>query len=133
MAEGDITADADCAVLPDRRANDLTIVSVVLQQLTLLESRIGRKIDDNAAASLGRWKTHDDEHDQLSKAILAIGERLDAHLKAEEREELIFNARIQPVKSTVQLVRREWRTIVIIAMGATTVATQLLAAAKVIP
>jgi hypothetical protein len=132
MAEGDLTADADCA-LPDRRSNDLTVVSVVLQQMTLLEARLVRKLDDNAKASLGRWQTHDEEHEEMGAAIRAISAKLDAHLDAEAREDLIFNARVQPVRTAAQMIRRDWRTIVIIAMGATTVVTQLLAAARVIP
>jgi hypothetical protein len=115
MAEGDLTADADCA-LPDRRSNDLTVVSVVLQQMTLLEARLVRKLDDNAKASLGRWQTHDEEHEEMGAAIRAISAKLDAHLDAEAREELVFNARIQPVKGAFAMLRREWRTIVIVGM-----------------
>lgn len=97
-------------------ANELAIVQIVLGQLTLMEARLSSRIDRLDAASSSRWKAHDAEHDALLKAIQAIGHRLDDHLKKEAQDELIFDARVAPMRRATAWLIREWRTVAIVVL-----------------
>lgn len=97
-------------------SNDIAIVTLVLQQMTLLESRLGGKIDRMEASATGRWTNHEVEHASIDKALKAFGHRLDDHLKDEEREQLIFDARMGPLRRMAAWSQREWRTLVIILL-----------------
>jgi ferric-dicitrate binding protein FerR (iron transport regulator) len=109
---GEPTPD-DCPTTPpDRRApNDLAIVSLVLSQMTLMESRLRGAIEKSDASATRRWLDHEAEHARIEKTLLGFND----HLSAEDREALVFNTRLQPLRSTASLVRREWRTLTIVA------------------
>lgn len=94
----------------------VAVVTLVLGQMTMLESRLGQKIDRIEASATGAWKTHEAEHASMDKALTAIGHRLDDHLRREEEEELIFEARIDPIRKATLWAAREWRTIAVIML-----------------
>lgn len=116
--------------LPDHgptNGNELAIVQIVLQQLTLMESRLGNRIDKIDAAEHKRWVAHDadvtkrwasheTDHDDLMKSIQGIGHRLEDHLRKEAQEELIFDARVGPLRRASTWVIREWRTVAIVLL-----------------
>lgn len=91
----------------------VTIINVLLTQLGASERRIVKKIDDNADSAMRRWRSHDNEHEDLAKAVSDLARRFDIHLEAEERDQLIYDARVAPVKRLGLLLAREWRTILV--------------------
>jgi hypothetical protein len=93
--------------------NELAIVQIVLGQMTLLEGRLARKMDDNANATRDRWKSHDDQHDEWEKALKAIGHRLDDHLQTEREADLVFDARLSPIRSSLRWAWRERITLML--------------------
>jgi hypothetical protein len=97
-------------------SSDLTIVTLVLQQMTLLESRLMRRLDEHAQLLAGRWDSHEREHADLDERLKEQGELIGTHLKAEEKEHIEFDARVKPVVSIAGIIKREWRTITIIAL-----------------
>jgi ferric-dicitrate binding protein FerR (iron transport regulator) len=102
--------------IPDHSVstNELTIVQIVLGQLTLVESRLGRKMDENARAAEGRWRTHDEEHREQAQINAGFDTRLKIIEKKDERESIIHNARIGPVKKAGVIAIREWRAIAMV-------------------
>jgi len=106
--------------------NELAIVQIVLGQMTLLEQRLMQKMDENAGAARDRWRSHDEQHDEWEKALKSIGHRLDDHLRKEEQEDLIFDARLGPMKRAGAWLTREWRTAAIIFLLLADFATQVI-------
>jgi hypothetical protein len=102
--------------VPDKRSNDLTVVTLVLQQMTLLEARLIKRLDDNAKALSGKWDHHEAEHADLINRLSKHETLLLEHLREEEDQQLQFDARVKPVMSLAAIIKREWRTIVIIGL-----------------
>lgn len=92
------------------------ILSLFLTQLGDVERRISKKIDENSRAAAGRWKDHEADHAEQAEALRHLTERFDTHLRKEADEDLIFQARLGPVKTAGSWIRREWRTISIIVL-----------------
>lgn len=97
-------------------STELTIVTIVLQQLTLMEARLGARIDKIDASAAGRWVAHATEHDEIERLLKDVAHRLDAHLQDERDDELVMQARIDPVKRLLGWCAREWRTLAIVAL-----------------
>lgn len=103
-------------VVPDHgpaAPNDIAVVQLVLSQLTVMESRLIKRLDDQAEAARNRWRTHDEQHDDWEKALKGVVQRLDDHLRSEENEDLAFNARFGPLKRAGAWVQREWRWLLV--------------------
>jgi hypothetical protein len=107
---------ADEATDHPMTATDLSLLSLLLQQMTLMEGRIVRQMTESSDAAKVRWKAHDEQHDEWEKALRALSHRLDDHLKKEEENDLIFDARVQPVKRLGLWFTREWRTVAIVVL-----------------
>jgi hypothetical protein len=105
--------DPDCPPVTNGNGNDITLLSVVLHQMTVMESRLLARMDGNAAAAKDRWRTHDEQHDEWEKGLRALGHRLDDHLRSEREDELRFEARVGPIRWATLFLAREWRTIAI--------------------
>ena len=97
------------------RATDVAVVSLVLQQMTLLEQRLGAKIDSVNAMTTERWRIHETEHSNIDKALEAFGHRLDDHLKRDEHDRIVFDARMGVLKKGWYYLLKEWRTVIILA------------------
>lgn len=96
--------------------NDLAIVSLVLQQMTLLEARLLARLDENAKVVAGRWDHHEQEHRELSNKVHANTLKIDRLIKEDEADDIAYQARIGPIKAVGTWIVREWRTLVIIAL-----------------
>ena len=110
------TAAVAIGTATSQSATDVAVFGIVLRQLELLEARLGQKIDDNSAQGRHRWEQHEQAHHELLLAHAALKERVDAHLRDEERDDLIMQARLGPVKRASAWVYREWRTLAILAL-----------------
>jgi hypothetical protein len=96
--------------------NEITIVSMLLTQLTVMEQRLLTQMSVNAEAAKTRWKSHDEQHDEWEKALKAIGHRLDDHLAKAREDALVMDARYGPIRRIGLWVVREWRTLVIVGL-----------------
>lgn len=94
----------------------LTAVTIMLSQMTLLESRLGSKIDRLEGSQTGRWVTHETEHIAFEKLLTGLTKRLDEHLRKEEREELVFESRVGPLMRGAKWLTKEWRTVSILTL-----------------
>lgn len=108
-------------------AGTMSVLTLLLQQLGDAERRITKKIDDNAHAAAGRWKSHEEEHGELEASIRAIGERVTVLERDDERDQIIWDARVGPFKRGMALAAREWRTI--LTLG-TIILTGIVAATR---
>jgi len=96
-------------------AEDIAVVSLVLQQMTLLEGRLGAKIDSVISMTTERWRIHEKEHALMDSALEGFSHQLAHHLKDEERAALVYDARMGVLKRAWFIAVREWRTIAILA------------------
>lgn len=94
------------------------LTGLLLGQLFAVERRLGKRIDESTDQLTGRWRDHGIEHTTLSAEIDRIATALENHLHQEEREKLIFDARVGPFKRLGLLVVREWRTVLIVGLVA---------------
>lgn len=92
-------------------AGTMSVLTLLLQQLGDAERRITKKIDDNAAASSGHWKSHGEAHEELEGSIRAIGERVTVLERDDERDKLIWDTRVGPFKRIGAFLAKEWRTL----------------------
>ncbi len=99
--------------------DSIAILQIVLTQMTVMEHRITQRMDAQAEATKNRWQTHDEQHENWERALKALGHRLDDHLKKEEREELIFDARVDPLRRGAYWLYANWKslTIIVLALG----------------
>lgn len=111
---------------PTMNGNEITVLSVVLTQMTVMESRLLARMDSNAQAAKDRWTSHDDQHDQWEKSLKALNHRLDDHLRDEERKDLVIDARLGPLRSGLYWASREWRTVLIIVLLLTSIASRFV-------
>lgn len=91
--------------------DQITLLSLVLAELGKVESRIAAKIDESAAFSAGKWRAHDVEHEELALVLKEVSVRLDAHLREEERQRIVFDAQMGPIKRLIKWTAHEWRTV----------------------
>ena len=101
---------------PAMNGNEITVLSVVLTQMTVMESRLLSRMDSNAQAAKDRWNNHDQQHDEWEKSLKALSHRLDHHLQDEERRDLVIDARLGPIRTGMYWASREWRTVLIIVL-----------------
>lgn len=94
---------------PVDRSNDLAVVSFVLAQMTLMEGRLMGAIKTHSDAETERWGRHESDHLKDT----ALFERFAAHIDADEKNDLVLRARLEPVQKSVGWIRREWRTIML--------------------
>lgn len=96
--------------------NEITVLSVVLNQMTVMESRLLARMDSNARAAKDRWTSHDEQHGEWEKSLKALSHRLDDHLRDEEKKDLVLDARLGPIRTGMYWASREWRTVLIILL-----------------
>jgi hypothetical protein len=101
---------------PSMNGNEITVLSVVLTQMTVMESRLLARMDANAAAAKDRWQNHDEQHEEWEKSLKALSHRLDHHLADEERRDLVIDARLGPIRTGMYWASREWRTVLIVLL-----------------
>lgn len=89
----------------------VAIVGILLQQMESMKGDILSKIDENAKAAVRRWQSHEDEHHNLEQGLKELRQQFDEHMRKERDADLIFDARVAPLKRVGLLVAREWRTI----------------------
>ena len=98
-----------------------TLVHSFGMMVTAMEARITTQIQNNAVASKerwGRWETEFKEYRTATDRRIEILEvRLDGHLRKEEREDLIIDARIRPLRTTAGLLAAHWRTLAIVVLS----------------
>ena len=94
-------------------SGDTGLLNVLLTQLDNAEKRIIAKVDANAQSAVRRWEAHDTEHRTLSDAVGELKRQFDAHMQAEREEDLVFDARIAPMRRLGYIIGKEWRTIAI--------------------
>lgn len=103
-----------------RATNDhggsVTVIAVMLTQLAAMEKRLMDRIAESESVRRERWKVHDNQHVEWERALEAIKERVDRHLADEEREDLVYQARLGPAKTALCWMGREWRTIAIVVL-----------------
>lgn len=99
-------------------AGDSGLLNVLLTQLDNAEKRITAKIDANAQSAVRRWEAHDTEHRTLSEAIGELKRQFDEHMRQEREEDLVFDARIAPMRRLGYIIGKEWRTIAIAVLFA---------------
>jgi hypothetical protein len=106
----------------------LGVINVFERMLLAMEARLVAKMDDNSRLAADRWAQHDAQLALNEKRILARFERLEAdlvkmetvlndHLKKEEHEDIVNEARIRPLKGTIGWLWHNWRDLLIIAIG----------------
>jgi hypothetical protein len=112
----------------------LGVINVFERMLLAMEARLVAKMDDNSRLASERWAQHDNQLVANEKRIIERFERLEgdlikmettleAHLKAEEREDIVNEARIRPLKGGIAWFWRNWRDIVLLLIGLFALAT----------
>jgi hypothetical protein len=106
----------------------LNLVSLFDKSLERMENRLIAKMDENSQGAAARWKRHDEELTANTKRIVERFEKLekalDEHIQVanlhwakDEREEIANEARIKPIKGIAGWLWRNWRDLLIIAIG----------------
>jgi hypothetical protein len=110
-------------------ATEMTgLVGLFNSQLSLMETRIMARLDLNAEAARHRWETHDKELAENTRRVVERFEKLEANLTTvaeavrvhheEEHDERVRNdARVRPVKGFFGWLWRNWRDLVLLAIG----------------
>lgn len=109
LAEGLLRASSD-------HGGSVTVIAVMLTQLAAMEKRLMDRIAESESVRRERWRIHDSQHVEWERALEAIKERVDRHLADEEREDLVYQARLGPAKTALRWMSREWRTIAIVVL-----------------
>jgi hypothetical protein len=94
-------------------SNEGALLNVLLTQLDNAEKRLSAKMDANAASAMRRWEHHDIEHRTLSEAVGELKRQFDEHMRQEREEDLVFDARMAPMRRLGYIIGKEWRTIAI--------------------
>ena len=92
------------------------LLSLVLNQLRDSERRILKRIAEIEDRRERRWDEHVAEHMELEASLKSIHDDLHSHLRTEEKERLVWQARTGPVKRGAAWASREWRTLAIVAL-----------------
>ena len=104
------------------------LVQLFNNQLLAMEGRIVAKMDDNSRAASERWVKHDHElevntkrivsrFEAVESSILTVEKALKTHLDREHDEEVASQARVQPIKGFVAWFWRNWRDVLLLAIG----------------
>jgi len=104
------------------------LVNLFTSMLTTSTAQIIARIDDNSKSETERWRKHDVELDRNREAVVArflkVEEALDAHLMVanvhfakEHDEDLVMDARVQPVKTSIAYVIAHWKTAALVILS----------------
>lgn len=116
--------------IPGMTAAEVTsLVNLFNGMLLAMEGRLTAKMDESSRRATDRWAKHDldaqttmqhwtDQFVRLEGVVDAHVTTAEAHWAAERDEELILAARIKPVKTTVQYLASNWRTILLLIVSA---------------
>lgn len=98
-----------------------TLIHSFASMMTAMEARITDQIKDNATASKERWSRWEQEFRDYRTAtdrrIATLEDSVHAHHTKEHEEEIRLEARVKPIKGTVAWFWRNWRDLLIIAIG----------------
>lgn len=91
------------------------LLNLISGMLTAMEARILDRLSDNSRMASERWARHDED----SRRIVAEWERrfvvletsVHEHHHAAEIEHIAWDARLGPVRNTLALIARNWKTI----------------------
>ena len=97
------------------------LVALITGMLTAMEARILGRLDDNSRHAAERWERHDAD----SKRVLAdwdarfgrLEDRVETHLKAEEHEDTVWDARVGPLRTGLHILVKNWRSIALFLFG----------------
>jgi hypothetical protein len=106
----------------------LGVINVFERMLLAMESRLVAKMDDNSRSASERWASHDltlaanekkiiTRFERLEGDLIKMEEVLNGHLRKEEHEDLVNEARIRPIKGSLAWFWRNWRDILLLFIG----------------
>ena len=102
--------------------------------ISSMEARITARINENAAASKERWSSWEADFRQYRDAndrrVALLEDRVGTIEKVQEREKIVWDARLGPLRSLLVVLSRSWRTILVVAfaiLGALGLANSILA------
>lgn len=96
----------------------VALLTIFLAQLGEVEKRITGRLDEFAAGGRQYRSLHEQEHSRLQSQVDELDGRVHQLEYRNEREDLVFNARLGPVKKAGGLIVREWRVIVLAVLVA---------------
>jgi ferric-dicitrate binding protein FerR (iron transport regulator) len=95
-------------------ARDVTsLVTLFVTMLASTKAEIIAAMDANSHRAAERWQTHEREHASTLGRLADLERELHAHLDKEERDDLIMDARIRPLRTLGHRAVLHWRDIVI--------------------
>jgi hypothetical protein len=98
-----------------------TLIHSFASMMTAMEARITDQIKDNASASKERWARWEQEFREYrattDRRISALEDSVNAHHIRVHEEELRIEARVKPIKGIAAWFWRNWRDLLIIAIG----------------
>jgi len=106
----------------------LSLIARIDDMLGKMEGRIMDRLGDNASAAAERWKLHDIASERTISGIRAEVAILRAdliehlrianlHFDKEEHDQIILDARVKPVKTTVQWLVSNWPKVLALLFG----------------
>jgi len=127
--QGDVTEDQPTNGNGSMSVTEVTgLVQLFNNQLLATEGRLFAKMDDNSRREAERWVKHDQElsdnrvsivirFEKMEKSILLVEESLQRHLDREREEQIVVNARVQPVKNVFMWMVVNWKNVAILLIG----------------
>jgi hypothetical protein len=93
-----------------------------------MEDRIIARLDTNSAGATERWNKHDAELAENTRRVVArfavveadlltVSRSIEAHLDREHDAAIALDARVKPVKSTLQWLVVNWRSVLVLLFG----------------
>ena len=109
-------------------AETTALINVFAGMLNSSTQLIIARLDDNARMASERWVRHDAELERNRELVVArflnVECALDAHLMVanahfakEHDEDLVMDARVQPVKTSLAYVAAHWKTAALVVLS----------------
>ena len=109
-------------------AETTALINVFAGMLNSSTQLIIARLDDNARMASERWVRHDAELERNRELVVArflnVECALDAHLMVanahfakEHDEDLVMDARVQPVKTSLAYVASHWKTAALVVLS----------------
>jgi len=115
------------------------VINVFERMLLAMEARLVAKMDENSRLASDRWAQHDaqlaanekkivDRFARLEGDLVTMETVLNAHLKKEETESIVNEARIRPIMGSIAWFWKNWRDVVLLVIGVIAMGTFLVEA-----
>jgi hypothetical protein len=98
-----------------------TLIHSFGSMMTSMEARLSTQIKENAAASKERWMRWETDFKEYRLAnderVNALRRDLDVHLDERQRDEIRWDSRVEPLRTSGMWLGRHWRDLILMILG----------------